>query len=136
MPAIWARVELMGHNIHYGRLTEREFAGGKLGVCEIPTSDGGFREVLFSSASIFRITPCDEAVARHNACSPIMPYEQPPAALPAAVEVIDPSYRPRTGDVGDFLDDAEEDERADLLTSLAGVQVTDDVEARADDPRR
>lgn len=62
----WAIVELMGHVRLAGRLSEEEKFGTKLGRLDIPDGDG-FVTQFFGGGSVYRITPCSEAVARDAA---------------------------------------------------------------------
>ena len=77
----WAIVELMGHVKHAGRLSEEEKFGCKLGRLDCPNEDGGFTSVYFGGASVYRVTVCTEAVARHVAKSsparPVSPWDFP-----------------------------------------------------------
>lgn len=72
--AEYARVELMGHVCHVGRLTEVERFGVKMGRVDVPKNgrfDEGFVTFYFSGSAVYRITPCDLAtVERAN-----RPYE-------------------------------------------------------------
>lgn len=87
----WAKVELMGHVCIAGRLTEEEHFGAKLGRVDIPI-EGGFVTQFFSGASVYRITPCTEQVARDLAkrsadMAPVHAWDYPklPAPAPAGV---------------------------------------------------
>jgi hypothetical protein len=62
----WAIVELMGHVKLAGRLTEEERFGAKMGRLDIPHGDG-FVTQFFGGASVYRITPVSEEVARQVA---------------------------------------------------------------------
>jgi hypothetical protein len=62
---LWAIVEVMGHAQYAGRVSEYAALGVPLVRVEIPeTSTSPACEKLLGAASIFRITPCDEKVAR------------------------------------------------------------------------
>ena len=71
----WAIVEVMGHRRLAGRISEASFAGAQFVKVETPLFPEGFTspqtvkmvEQLYSPASIFAITPCDEATARRYA---------------------------------------------------------------------
>jgi len=63
----WACLELMGHVMTYGRITEEEHFGQKLGRIEIPTGEDAFLTQWFGGSSVYRITPCTEEVARRAA---------------------------------------------------------------------
>ncbi len=77
----WAVVELMGHVKLAGKVTEQEVLGSKLGRIEIPQKDGTFVTQFFGGASVYRISPVSEEVARHVALSttymPISAWELP-----------------------------------------------------------
>lgn len=60
----WAILELLGHTRLAGFVTEEERFGAKIGRIDIPTPDGDMVTQYFSAASIYRLTPCEEAVAR------------------------------------------------------------------------
>lgn len=82
---MWAVVELMGHVKMAGRVTEEEHFGTKLGRIDIPSRDGdGYVTQWFSGASIYRVTPVTEDVARAfsvtNVPQPVHRWE---LALPA-----------------------------------------------------
>ncbi len=65
----WAVVELMGHVKVAGLVTEAEIFGGKLMRVDVPCEDGAHITQYFGAASIYRLTPCTEEVARHIALS-------------------------------------------------------------------
>ncbi len=77
----WAVVELMGHVKLAGKVTEQEVLGSKLGRIEIPQKDGTFVTQFFGGASVYRISPVSEEVARHVALNttymPISAWELP-----------------------------------------------------------
>lgn len=74
----WAIVELMGHVRLAGMVTEEERFGAKMGRVDIPgPGDTIFATQYFSGASIYRVTPTTEEVARKIA----MQYQPQPAAL-------------------------------------------------------
>jgi hypothetical protein len=85
----WAIVELMGHVRLAGRVTEESHFGVALGRIDIPTAAGdGYTTQYFGGASIYRITPTTEEIARsiaaHNQPQPVRSWELP---QPAALEV-------------------------------------------------
>lgn len=60
----WAIVELMGHRRIAGRVTEQEIAGRAFLRIEIPQADGSEATEFYNPASLYGLTPCDEALAR------------------------------------------------------------------------
>ena len=64
---VWACLELMGHVRCFGRVTEEEHFGQKLGRIEIPISDTEFTTQFFGGSSVYRLSPCDEETARKGA---------------------------------------------------------------------
>lgn len=87
----YARVEVFGHNIHVGRISEVERYGTKMLRVDVPKGifENGFLTYLLGGAAIFRMTPCDLAyVERFNR------DQTPPALLtvqPEATEQADDS---------------------------------------------
>ena len=83
----WAILELMGHVRLAGRVTEESHFGVALGRIDIPTQAGdGYTTQYFGGASIYRLTPTTEEIARsvamHNQPRPVQTWELPkPAAL-------------------------------------------------------
>lgn len=63
----WAIVELMGHRRVAGRVTEQEIAGRAFLRIDIPQADGTEATEFYNPASLYGITPCDEALARLSA---------------------------------------------------------------------
>lgn len=62
---LWAIVEVMGHSQYAGRVSEYSALGVPLVRVEVPASgDQPAFEKLLGAASIFRVTPCTEEVAR------------------------------------------------------------------------
>jgi hypothetical protein len=65
---LWAIVEVMGHSVYAGRVSEHSGLGVPLIRVEIPeTAKQPASEKLLGAASIFRITPCTEEAARKTA---------------------------------------------------------------------
>ena len=61
----WAVVELMGHVMVAGRLTEEELFGTKIGRIDIPEPEGdGFVTQWFGGSAVYRITAVTEEAAR------------------------------------------------------------------------
>lgn len=63
----WAVVELMGHIRLAGRITEENHFGSVVGRIDIPQSDGSLVTQWFGGASIYRVIPTTEPVAREIA---------------------------------------------------------------------
>jgi hypothetical protein len=86
----WAILELMGHVRMAGRVTEEERFGSKMGRIDVPQGEG-FTTVYFSGASIYRMTPTTEAIARsvaaQNQPEPVHRWELPQPEK--AAEVLD-----------------------------------------------
>lgn len=82
----WAVVELMGRVRMAGKVTEETHFGTALGRIDIPTGDG-FSTQYFSGASVYRVSPCTEELARsvaaHNQPEPVHSWELP--AKPVAM---------------------------------------------------
>lgn len=76
----WAIVELMGHVRIAGLVTEEERFGAKLGRVEIPNG-AEFVTQYFNGASLYRLTPTTEELARAVAASnqpePVHRWELP-----------------------------------------------------------
>ncbi len=85
----WAILELMGHVRLAGRITEESHFGVALGRIDIPTAAGdGYTTQYFGGASIYRLTPTTEEIARsvaaHSQPRPVQSWELPrPQALEA-----------------------------------------------------
>lgn len=83
----WAILELMGHVRLAGRVTEESHFGVALGRIDIPTQSGdGYTTQYFGGASIYRLTPTTEEIARsiavQNQPQPVRSWELPkPSAL-------------------------------------------------------
>jgi hypothetical protein len=87
LPDVWAKVELMGHVMLAGRITEEEKFGSKVGRIDIPQEDGSFVTQYFGGGSIYRVTIVAEAVARDMAKktnpAPVSPWDYPKALAEA-----------------------------------------------------
>ena len=60
----WGIVELMGHKVLAGHLTERTIAGAAFLHIRVPDGNGGWKtSKLFGAQAIYCITPTDEATA-------------------------------------------------------------------------
>lgn len=78
----WAILELMGHVRLAGRVTEESHFGVALGRIDIPTAAGdGYTTQYFGGASIYRLTPTTEEIARsvavHSQPRPVQSWELP-----------------------------------------------------------
>lgn len=104
----WCIVELMGHVRMAGLLTEAEHFGAKLGRLDIPQPDGTLATTFFGGASVYRISPTTEAIARAVALldrpAPVHHWE-----LPAPQSVGQPASMADQDD-----DDDDEIERDEL----------------------
>lgn len=61
----WAVLELMGHNVLAGFVTEEEVAGAMLLRIDVPeTGERQAYTKYFGTAAIYALTPCEESVAR------------------------------------------------------------------------
>lgn len=60
----WAIVELMGHRQVAGRVSEVQIAGATLLRVDVPGRDETVVSQFYGGASIYCLTPCDEAAAR------------------------------------------------------------------------
>jgi len=66
---VWAVVEVLGHHVYAGRVTETTLAGVaflRVDIPELPDRAAAFTKYVGGS-SIYAITPCTEAVARRVA---------------------------------------------------------------------
>lgn len=81
----WARVEIMGHRTHWGRVTEIEQFGTKMLRIDVPDSDAPDAPMVsheYAGSALFGITWTDEATARrqNKKWSPAQRYLPPPPA--------------------------------------------------------
>jgi hypothetical protein len=63
---LWVRVELMGHQSTFGRMSEKTLAGVACLQLEVPDTKGGFKDIEFffpNSGSIYRIRACSRDAA-------------------------------------------------------------------------
>lgn len=73
----WCIVELFGHQVIAGLVSEQQIGGASFVRVDVPTVEGrlGYTK-LFGEKAIYAITPCDEATARQAATS----LNQPPVS--------------------------------------------------------
>ena len=109
VPDVWAKLELMGHVMMAGRITEEEKFGSKVGRIDVPQEDGSFVTQYFGGGSIYRMTIVAEAVARDMAkkitVAPVSPWDYPKALAEAK-----PAYSGVMEDAEPDLDDEFDDE--------------------------
>lgn len=73
----WAVIELMGHNRYGGLVSKDNHLGTAMLRVDVPAKDGSFISQLINPASIYRITFCEEKIARAAAESgQVKPFEQ------------------------------------------------------------
>ena len=94
----WAIVELFGHNVIAGRVSEQTIGGAAFIRVDVPEVDGlpAFTK-FYGGAAVYAITPCGEAEAR-VACAglrvrPVQPYIVPGLSLPDAEDADGDEYR-------------------------------------------
>jgi hypothetical protein len=81
----WAKVELMGHNVIIGKVSEAALAGGAFLRVDVPAFNGApaFTR-YFSPNAIYGISPLAEDVARallsHYRHEPVQRFEMPKLA--------------------------------------------------------
>jgi hypothetical protein len=77
----WGVVEMMGHRVCAGRLSEEERFGGKVGRVDVPDDNDGFVTVFFTPQSLYCLTVVTEEVARAKArdhrVAPVYTYKVP-----------------------------------------------------------
>lgn len=92
----WAIVEVMGHHVYAGHVTEQTVAGAALIRVDVPEASGrpAYTKLL-GAGSIYAITPCSEEIARARAAAstetPVSIYDLPDdwqAALQAGRQVL------------------------------------------------
>lgn len=62
----WAVLELMGHRIRAGEVSEVEIAGGKMLRIDIHCDDGVVLTEYYSTSAIYALRPCSEEIARRE----------------------------------------------------------------------
>lgn len=76
----WAQLELLGHRVRYGRVSEQEMYGGKLLRIDIPQPEGldPITE-FYGCSSIYAMTPMAEEICRDRMgqrdARPVKPVE-------------------------------------------------------------
>ena len=101
-PDQWAIVELMGHVRMAGRVTEVQQFGVTMGRIDIPDTSAEAapaavaRSVLFSGASIYRVTYCTEEAARKVAAYEVAPPHR--FELPVYTPVVSDEEEPLNSD--------------------------------------
>lgn len=63
----WAIVELMGHQMVAGKVTEEEHFGVNLCRVDVPLPDGSFATCYYGGSAIYAVKPTDEQTARDKA---------------------------------------------------------------------
>lgn len=106
----WAIVELMGHNVIAGYVTEAVIGGTAMLRVDVPATDSQQPYTkFFSGAAVYAITPTQEDTARTAAerlnRRPIDTWIVPDRPRLAQVADVDPSYEPE-----DEYDDYDEDD--------------------------
>lgn len=100
----WGIVEIMGHKVFAGRLTNASIGGGSFLRIDVPEVEGlpAFTK-FFGGASIFSISPTDETTARRAAAQyrerPVQIYEAP---APRAI-----TQRSALDDANEFADERD-----------------------------
>jgi hypothetical protein len=110
---VWAVVELFGHNIVAGEVSEVSVAGTEMLRVDVPEVDGvpGFTK-FYGGAAVYAITPVDEAGAlhavRHLHVRPISTYVIPARQLPPTIDEDDGAEVEPADDDGAYDYDSEE----------------------------
>lgn len=98
-PALWAIVELFGHQRIAGRISEQTFGGASLVRVDVPEVEKGGRTIRahtrsFGGGAIYAVNWCDEETARLAAASiehePMSPY-----SVRSAIESLPDDQRQR-----------------------------------------
>ena len=80
-PSFWAVVEIMGHRVAAGLVTEVEMFGGKLMMIEQPRSDGTVGRSFYGSGSVFSMCfTTEKEVREHYTNKVIEPLSPDPHA--------------------------------------------------------
>lgn len=112
-PVIWAVIELMGHNKTGGRVSKDSQLGTAMLRLDIPQEDGTEVTQLVNPSSCYRITFCEEAVARaaarHGNHAPYSMWELKQMGVPVTTPAL-----PAPSDLFDEADETDDDDtRAD-----------------------
>ena len=84
----WAVVELMGHRVIAGQVSEVvQFGSPQLRI-DVPGLDGTAITQFYGGSAIYSLTPCDEETARHTLRQRYTLPEPVRLALPPQPEVI------------------------------------------------
>ncbi len=79
----WAKLELLGHRVIYGRLSEQEIAGRGFIRVDVPGANGNGDDLtqFYSPSAIYCISPVSEDIGRKMSSqygsAPVSPYEMP-----------------------------------------------------------
>jgi hypothetical protein len=97
MDTTWAIVEVLGHHVIAGQVSEETVVGLPLLRVDVPAvGDEPAFTKFFSGAAIYALTPTDEKTARAAAAQlrskPVQPYVLPERQLPAPREPVIPSW--------------------------------------------
>lgn len=120
----WAIVEIMGHRVRAGRVSEEAIAGAALLRVDIPDGDG-FRAEYYGGGAIFCLRPCSEAEAR-KAAAPHRGRLWDAPALPPRSEAEDLDEDP---DGGDVFGPTQEDDAPDSGAPDSGTGWSAELEA-------
>lgn len=115
----WCIVEVFGHNVFAGYVSERTIGGAALIQVDVPQVDDqhpAFTK-LFGAAAIYSITPTTEAHAREAAAQirvrPVTLYILPNPVQPRLAQVADREQEDIDMDADDdhYYDEEEDEER-------------------------
>lgn len=122
----WAIVELMGHVRMAGRVSEAPMFGTALLRIDIPDGDS-YTTQFASGGSIYRLTPCNEevarAIARGGQPAPIEPWELKRIGAPrlTSLEAEERQLVEAGYDVDGHDDGDDDTERDDAVRDNAGI---------------
>jgi len=94
-PDQWAIVELLGHVVVAGKISEQDFGGSKMIRIDAPTGDG-FSTQLIGSSAVYRIRIVDEvtACAAHRDASPVSEWNLRQELARRGIALIEPPECP------------------------------------------